>query len=104
MLASDGRTVSSDQMDAFILMVELHVAYGEILSIEHTERLECQRRYTMIIMMALDVLREAKDTVGRVRVRYASRPRVEQLGGRYFLYLETISFMYLVRGKPFYHR
>ena len=42
----------------------------------------------MIIMMALDVLREAKDTAGRVRVLYASRP--EQLGGRYFLYLETI--------------
>ena len=43
----------------------------------------------MIIMMALNVLREAKDTAGRVRVLYASRPRVKQLGGRYFLFLET---------------
>ena len=38
----------------------------------------------MIIMMALNVLREAKDTAGRVRVLYVSRPRVEQLGGSIF--------------------
>ena len=50
-------------MDALILTVEL--AYREILSIEHTERLDYQQRkakqYAMIIMMAL---REAKDTAG----------------------------------------
>ena len=42
----------------------------------------------MIIMMALNVLREAKDTAGRVRVLYVSQPRVKQAA--IFLYLETI--------------
>ena len=72
------------------------MAYRDILSIEHTstEGLQCQQRkrqtiHNMIIMMALNVLREANDsydTTGRVHmhVNYASRPRVEQLGGRYF--------------------
>ena len=43
-LMQTSRTVSSDQvqMDALILTVEL--AYCEILSIEHTEGLDCQRR------------------------------------------------------------
>ena len=48
-------------MDA--LTVEL--AYRDILSIDHTEGLDYQqsaKRYAMIIMMALNVLREAKDT------------------------------------------
>ena len=49
-------------MDALILTVEL--VYHEILLIEHTEGLD-YKQYTMFIMMALNVLREAKDTAGR---------------------------------------
>ena len=63
-------------------MVE-SLAYREILglSIEHKEGLECQRRKCQMIH---NVLREAKDTAGRIRVLFASQPRMEQLGGRYF--------------------
>ena len=51
----DGRSVSSDQMDAFIPTIEL--AYREILLIKHTEPLnvneESAKQY---IRMALNVL------------------------------------------------
>ena len=57
----DGRSVSSDQMDAFIPTIEL--AYREILLIEHTEGLnvneESAKQY---IRTALNVLRDAMDT------------------------------------------
>ena len=61
----DGRSVSSDQMDAFIPTIEL--AYREILLIEHTEGLnvneESAKQY---IRTALNVLRDAMDTARRV--------------------------------------
>ena len=57
----DGRSVSSNQMDAFIPTIEL--AYREILLIEHTEGLnvneESAKQY---IRTALNVLRDAMDT------------------------------------------
>ena len=60
----DGRSVSSDQMDAFIPTIEL--AYREILLIEHTEGLnvneESAKQY---IRTALNVLRDAMDTYGK---------------------------------------
>ena len=60
----DGRSVSSDHMDAFIPTIEL--AYREILLIDHTEGLnvneESAKQY---IRMALNVLR-AMDTARRV--------------------------------------
>ena len=87
----DGRSVSPDQMDAFILTVEL--AYREVLLIEHTEGLNANEESAkQYIRMALNVLREAMDTAGRVLMLLDHKwKRVEPLGGRDFLYLETIS-------------
>ena len=80
--------VSSDQMDAFIPTIEL--AYREILLIKHTEGLNVNEKSTkQYIRMALNVLRETMDTARRVLS--TGKKRVEPLGGRDFLYLETIS-------------
>ena len=77
MPTQDGRSVSSDQMDAYIQTIEL--AYRENLLIEHTEGLnvteESAKQY---IRMALNVLGEAMDTARSVL--YAYRPQVEPSG------------------------
>ena len=65
MPTQDGRSVSSDQMDAFIPTIEL--AYREILLIEHTEGLNANEESAkQYIRTALNVLRDAMDTARRV--------------------------------------
>ena len=96
----DGRSVSSDQMDAFILMFEL--AYREILLIEHTEgpnvNHESAKQY---IRMALNVLREAMDTARRVL--YALSTTGGNEWNRWAAAIFRISRLSRIsRGKPFH--
>ena len=94
----DGRSVSPDQMDAFILTVEL--AYREVLLIEHTEGLNANEESAkQYIRMALNVLREAMDTAGRVLC--ASRPQVETSGtaGRPRFFVPREHLEYLVENR-----
>ena len=87
----DGRSVSSDQMDAFIPTIEL--AYREILLIKHTEGLNVNEKSTkQYIRMALNVHVLRDRGYGHCKTcSFHRQKRVEPLGGRDFLYLETIS-------------
>ena len=92
----DGRSVSSDQMDAFIPTIEL--AYREILLIKHTEGLNVNEKSTkQYIRMALNVLREAMDTARRVLS--TGRNEWNRWAGAIFC---TSRPSRISRGKPFY--
>ena len=94
----DGRSVSSDQMDAFIPTIEL--AYREILLIKHTEGLNVNEESTkQYIRMALNVLREAMDTARSVFSAY--RPQAETSGtaGRPRFFVPRDHLEYLVENR-----
>ena len=77
----DGRSVSSDQMDAFIPTIEL--AYREILLIKHTEGLNVNEESTkQYIWMALNVLQSGPSE------------GIKKWGGR-FLYLIKLYLIFL---------
>ena len=101
MPTQDGRSVSSDQMDAFIPTIEL--AYREILLIKHTEGLNVNEESTkQYIRMALNVLQEAMDTARSVLSAY--RPQAETSGtAAWAAAIFCISRPSRIsRGKPFY--
>ena len=92
------------QIPGSALAVEL--AYRDILSIDHTEGLDYQRRKCQTIRNdhydGVECITRGKGHCRTVRVLYAnSRPRVEQLAGRLYFFVPR-DHMYIVRGKPLY--
>ena len=94
----DGRSVLSDQIDAFIPTIEL--AYREILLIMHTEDLNVNEKSAkQYIRMALNVLQEAMDTARSVLSAY--RPQAETSGtaGRPRFFVPRDHLEYLVENR-----
>ena len=94
----DGRSVSSDQMDAFIPTIEL--VYREIPLIKHTEGLnvneESAKQY---IRMALNVLLEAMDTARRVLSAYRVQAETSGTAGRARFFVPRDHLEYLVENR-----